>query len=102
MFPYTIQKALDTTSNTSELAGDYGLMEVIIGVDTISETDLIRRKWLDNDFYGRVLFNANINKMNVTLGGAWNIRGNILAKSFGHNTRDGALGHCITIMMLPK
>ena len=31
---------------------DYLLSEVIIGEDTIRESDLIRRKWLDNDFYG--------------------------------------------------
>ncbi|MGC8865834.1 MAG: TonB-dependent receptor [Bacteroidales bacterium] len=30
----------------------YGLPNVIIGGDTIRKTDLIRRKYLDNDFYG--------------------------------------------------
>ena len=30
----------------------YGLNNVIVGSDTITETDLIRRKWLDNDFMG--------------------------------------------------
>lgn len=31
---------------------DYGLLNPIIGMDTILETNLIRRRWLDNDFYG--------------------------------------------------
>ena len=33
---------------------DYGLPSVNLGDTTISETDLIRRKWLSNDFYGLV------------------------------------------------
>lgn len=31
---------------------DYGLDNVIVGNDTITNTDLIRQRWLDNDFYG--------------------------------------------------
>lgn len=30
----------------------YGLPPVITGSDTLKKTDLIRRKWLDNDYYG--------------------------------------------------
>lgn len=33
---------------------DYGLNPVIIGSDTVQQTDLIRRLWLDNDFLGAV------------------------------------------------
>ena len=52
---------------------DYGLNNVIIGNDTLTETDLIRRKWLDNDFYGAVFsYNNSLNKLNYTLGGGWN------------------------------
>ena len=32
----------------------YGLPNVIIGGETILRTDIIRRRWLDNDFYGFV------------------------------------------------
>ncbi len=39
----------------------YGLQPVIVGDDTITDTDLIRRKWLDNDFYG-VTANVERNK----------------------------------------
>lgn len=31
---------------------NYKLANVIIGLDTITHTDLIRRQWLDNNFYG--------------------------------------------------
>ncbi len=49
---------------------DYGKPDPIIGNDTISESDIIRRRWLDNDFYGGT-FSLNYNKdnMNFTLGG---------------------------------
>src|SRR5690606_3540219 len=30
----------------------YGLQDVVIGGTTIEETNLIRRRWLNNDFYG--------------------------------------------------
>ncbi len=33
---------------------DYGLPDVNIGDTVISLTDLIRRKWMSNDFYGLV------------------------------------------------
>jgi iron complex outermembrane recepter protein len=33
---------------------DYGLNPVVIGIDTVQQTDLIRRLWLDNDFIGAV------------------------------------------------
>lgn len=52
---------------------DYGLNNVIIGSDTISSTDLIRRRWLDNDFYG-VVFSGiyDLEHGSITLGGAAN------------------------------
>ena len=52
---------------------DYGLNNVIVGNDTLTETDLIRRKWLDNDFYGAVFsYNNRKDKLDYTLGGGWN------------------------------
>ncbi len=56
----------------AELA-DYGLDPVVVGGETISETDLIRRRWLDNDFYG-VTWSLNYEntKWETTLGGGWN------------------------------
>ncbi len=52
---------------------DYGLSEVVIGSETISSTDLVRRRWLDNDFYGLTYsVNYEKDKLNSILGGAWN------------------------------
>ncbi|HYW94445.1 MAG TPA: TonB-dependent receptor [Bacteroidales bacterium] len=52
---------------------DYLLKPVIIGNDTVSSTDLIRRKWLDNDFYGMILsLNFNRNRVSAYLGGGLN------------------------------
>ena len=52
-----------------ESFSDYNLQELVIGGETINTTDLIRRRWLDNDFY---VFNANANykndKINLTFG----------------------------------
>ena len=53
---------------------DYGLSDVVIGADTISNTNLIRQRWLDNDFYGTT-FSLNYekkSKLKLTLGGGWN------------------------------
>jgi len=53
---------------------DYGLPNVEIGGQTITSSDIIRRRWLDNDFYG-VTYALQYNpgqRLNATLGGAWN------------------------------
>ena len=52
---------------------DYGISDTIINGDTISTSNLVRRKWLDNDFYG-VTFSLNhsAKKVNYILGGAVN------------------------------
>lgn len=60
----------------------YNLPEVIIGDSVISSTDLIRRRWLDNYFYG-FTYSANYNslgRLSGTLGGGWN---NYEGKHFG-------------------
>ena len=52
---------------------DYGLNDTIIGGDTISSSDMITRKWLDNHYYG---FNLSLiynnNPLKITAGGGWN------------------------------
>ena len=53
---------------------DYGLTPVTIGGTTITNTDLTRRLWLNNDFYG-LTYNFKYqptNKFNLLLGGAYN------------------------------
>jgi len=56
-----------------EFLADYNLMPLINGGDTISTTDLIRRRWLDNDFYGAVgSISYHGDKLNSTFGSSWN------------------------------
>jgi len=51
----------------------YGYPPITIDNDTVNSTDLVRRRWLDNDFYGSV-FSANYKRknLNLILGGGWN------------------------------
>lgn len=55
-----------------DLAG-YGLPNYDDGANIITKTDLIRRLWLDNNFYGTV-FSIQHQKKNtqLTIGGGWN------------------------------
>jgi iron complex outermembrane recepter protein len=55
-----------------QLYSDYGLPDYINGTDTITSTDLIRRLWLDNYFYGGIFsFRFQKNKTYLTVGGGW-------------------------------
>lgn len=51
----------------------YGLGETIVGNDTIHSTDLVRRRWLNNHFYGAT-YSVNYERENFSsvLGGAIN------------------------------
>jgi iron complex outermembrane receptor protein len=51
----------------------YGFTPITVDGEEVNSTDVIRRRWLDNDFYGTV-FSANYRKENVDLilGGGWN------------------------------
>ena len=52
---------------------DYNLTPVVIGGTTINTTDLVRQKWLDNNFYGTTYsVNYKKNKLDLILGGGWN------------------------------
>jgi iron complex outermembrane receptor protein len=53
---------------------NYGVTPVTVGGTTIEATDLVRRLWLNNDFYG-LTYNLNYkpdNNLGITLGGAYN------------------------------
>jgi iron complex outermembrane receptor protein len=53
---------------------NYGLTPVVVGDSTITNTNLARRLWLNNDFYGvtyALKYQAKSN-LNLTLGGAYN------------------------------
>lgn len=50
----------------------YGLPDLVIGNETITSTDLIRDRWLDNYFYGQIFSLQYRNKgEEITLGGSW-------------------------------
>ncbi len=54
---------------------NYGLPNVTIGTQTLTRTDLVDRKWLDNNFYGGTLalnYQPANGKLQATVGGAWN------------------------------
>jgi iron complex outermembrane receptor protein len=59
-------------------AGDdyskYNLPNVVVGKDTLTSTDFIRRRWLDNYFYGTTFsFDYNsFKKLTASFGGGWN------------------------------
>ena len=73
-FHYTYGRGYYEEYKADQDFADYGLSPVLIGGNTISQTDLIRRRWLDNDFYGST-FALNYtpkNGLDFTLGGAYN------------------------------
>jgi iron complex outermembrane receptor protein len=54
---------------------DYGLPPVTIGGDLIESTDIIRRRWLDNNFYGfvgSVNYVSTSGKLDLIIGGGAN------------------------------
>lgn len=62
---------IDQAPTVIPLTGDT-LLRVNYSLKT---TDLIRRRWLDNDFYGvtyALNYTSNSRKLNAILGGAWN------------------------------
>ncbi|MEM9835077.1 MAG: TonB-dependent receptor [Bacteroidota bacterium] len=55
---------------------DYNITATTPGGETVTNSDLIRRRWLDNDFYG-LLYNLRFQtpdaKTSATLGGSYNV-----------------------------
>lgn len=57
----------------AESFSDYGLRDYVAGTDTISQTDLVRQLWLDNDYYGQIFsVQYKIDRGTLTGGGGWN------------------------------
>ena len=71
---YTKGKGYYEEFKTDAKVADYGLTPVVIGGTAITRTDLARRRWLDNDFYGvtYALKYLPQDNLNFTLGGAYN------------------------------
>lgn len=52
---------------------NYGLNDLVVGNDTILSTDIIRRRWLDNHFYGTTYnLSYNNSKLSLVLGSGYN------------------------------
>ncbi len=72
---YTYGRGYYEQYREDESFQDYGLEDVTIESALFTETDLIRRRWLDNHFYGitySLKYNTS-NKFDVTFGGGFNI-----------------------------
>lgn len=62
---------------------EYGLQNIVLNDTTITGTDLIRRRWLDNDFYGITYsldYTSDSRRLEAILGGAFS---NYEGKHFG-------------------
>lgn len=70
---YTYGRGYYEQYRTDDELADYNLPDIITGFDTITNTDLVRQKWLENDFYGTT-FSLNYKKgmFDAVIGGAWN------------------------------
>jgi iron complex outermembrane recepter protein len=73
-FHYTKGKGYYEEYNQGQSLSDYNIPSFYIGDSLISKTDLIRRKWLSNDFYGLV-YSLKYQKQRVeaTAGGGMNL-----------------------------
>ncbi|MFA6278276.1 MAG: TonB-dependent receptor [Pedobacter sp.] len=71
---YTYGRGYYEEYKENRTLADYKIAPVVIGGTTITKSDLIRRLWLDNDFYG-VTYSLNYtpkSNLNFILGGAYN------------------------------
>jgi iron complex outermembrane receptor protein len=52
----------------------YGLPNQVVAGNTITRTNLVRQRWLDNDFYGQIIsLQYKKNKHEITVGGGWSV-----------------------------
>ena len=71
---YTYGRGYFEEFQTGQDLAEYSIPYPVIGTDTITSSDLVRRKWLDNDFYGiTASLNSKINSnVELIIGSAWN------------------------------
>ena len=97
---YTHGKGYYEQEKLNENFADYGLENIILSHDTISATDLIRRKWLNNDFGGITYsLKHKLSKIDLILGGASNSYsgqhyGNIIWTQYASNTEINHQYYC--------
>lgn len=69
---YTYGRGFFEQYKEDEDFSDYDLAAIEIGGETINTTDLIRRRWLDNDFYvANATANYKNDEVNFTFGGSY-------------------------------
>jgi len=71
---YTKGKGYYEQYKEDQKLADYLISKPVFGVDTIKRSDLIRRKWLDNDFYGGTFSISRKRETDdFTFGGGYNV-----------------------------
>ncbi|WP_167613801.1 TonB-dependent receptor [Maribellus sediminis] len=71
---YTYGRGYYENYKADEDLADYLLDPITLGGETIETTDLVNRKWLDNDFYGLTFsLNHAQNMHDFTFGGAYSV-----------------------------
>ena len=70
---YTYGKGYFEQFRADDDLANYNLPNVIVGAETITSSDIIRRRWLENHFSGFTYsLNYESEKLNATLGGGYN------------------------------
>ena len=83
---YTRGKGFFEEFAAGDLLSNYNISPIINGSDTAYYADVIRRKWLDNHFYGGLAnFAINKGKLRLDLGGSYN---QYLGRHFGEATTE--------------
>tara|TARA_R100001143_G_scaffold63568_1_gene72036 strand:- start:5680 stop:8148 length:2469 start_codon:yes stop_codon:yes gene_type:complete len=71
---YTYGSGYFEQFRSNDRLSSYNISPVQIGGDTVSRSDLVRRRWLDNHFYGTVFSTRfdRTDQWNLTFGGGYN------------------------------
>ncbi|MCB9174849.1 MAG: TonB-dependent receptor [Flavobacteriales bacterium] len=92
---YTYGRGYYEQYRKDDAFANYGLNDLMLNSDTITSTDLIRRRWLDNHFYGTTYsLNYKNANLSVILGGGYNNYdgrhfGELIWMRFANNTGKG-------------
>ena len=93
---YTRGKGYYEEYKDDQKLADYLITPPVVGGETIKKSDLIRRKWLDNDFYGMTFsVNRKQETSDFTFGGGYNVYdGNHFGKViWARNAGDSEMNH---------
>ena len=68
------EEYVDSFADPDEASFDFlGLTPITVDGELVNTTDNVRRRWLDNDFYGTTFsVNYKKNDVDIIVGGAWN------------------------------